>query len=145
MAVSYRLVEVDEVGNLYAGTQIAVKRSAESLHSSFKFFYPFLSKMRYYYHHGVYLGQCKVVHFAGQNRNDAKPRKSDIYQFWQGAVDGKLYKVEYNNPDVVYSTDLTLALCTYHLFPPPLGGRADPGAFDILNFFLSNSPPTSWI
>ncbi|CAB3997427.1 Hypothetical predicted protein [Paramuricea clavata] len=105
MDVSY--VEIDEIGNLDAGTQIAVKKSAESLHSSFSFFYPFLKNMRYYYHHGVYLGHCKVVHFAGQDREDARPRKCDIFQFWQDAMDRKLYKVQYNDPSVVLSTILT--------------------------------------
>jgi hypothetical protein len=118
MDVSYKFVEVDKVGNLHAGTQIAVKKSAESLHSSFRFFYPFLSKVRYYYHHGVYLGQCNVVHFAGQNRDDAKPRKSDIFQFWKGAVDGKLCRVQYNDPSVLYSTEVTLALANQVLTRP---------------------------
>ena len=118
MALCYKLVEIDEVGNLYAGTQIAVARSTESLHSSLKFFYPFLRNVKYYYHHGVYLGHCKVIHFSGQDKAHAKPRKCDIFQFWQGAVDGKLYKVEYNNPNVVYSTEKTLALANEVLANP---------------------------
>jgi hypothetical protein len=35
---------------------------------------------------------------------------------------------------------LTLLLCTNHLFPPPPGGRANPRAFDILNFFFVKFP-----
>ena len=51
---------------------------------------------KYYYHHGVYLGECKVAHFAGANKTDAKPCLYDIFQFWKSAVDGKLYRVEYD-------------------------------------------------
>ena len=104
----YTLYEVDEISNLDPGTQIAVKGSFKNLHPSLKFFYPLFSFGEFYYHHGVYLGECKVVHFSGENKADAKPRSCDIYKFWKSAVDQKLYRVEYDNPDLVVSIKATL-------------------------------------
>ena len=104
----YTLVEVEGISNVTPGTQIAVKGSFENLHPSLKFFYPMFSSDEYYYHHGVYLGECKVAHFSGENKADAKPRSCDILQFMKGAVDQKLYRVEYDNPDLVISIKATL-------------------------------------
>ena len=105
---TYTLVEVEGISNLTPGTQIAVKGSFENLHPSLKFFYPLFSSDEYYYHHGVYLGGCKVAHFYGENKADAKPRSCDILQFMRGAVDQKLYRVEYDNPDLLLSINATL-------------------------------------
>lgn len=95
--LSYTLVEINEIGNLPPGTQIAVKGSYGNMHPSLAIYYPLFSSEEYYYHHGVYLGNCKVAHFSGENKMDAKPRECDIYKFWKGAEDGKLYHVKYND------------------------------------------------
>lgn len=105
---AYTLVEIEEISDLTPGTQIAVKGSFKNLHSSLKFFYPLFSPNEYYYHHGVYLGECKVAHFSGENKADAKPRSSDILQFMRGAVDQKLYRVEYHNPHLLIPIQATL-------------------------------------
>ena len=105
---TYTLVEVEGISNLTPGTQIAVKGLFKDLHPSLKFFYPLFSSDEYYYHHGVYLGECKVAHFYGVNKADAKPRSCDVLQFMKGAVDQKLYRVEYDNPDLVISIKATL-------------------------------------
>ena len=106
--LSYTLYEVEGISNLTSGKQIAVKGSFENLHPSLKFFYPLFSSDEYYYHHGVYLGGDKVAHFSGENKADAKPCSCDILQFMKGAVDQKLYQVEYHNPDLVISIETTL-------------------------------------
>ncbi len=108
MDFSYTLVEVDEISNLPSGTQIAVKGSFKNLNSSLAFFYPLFSRNEYYYHHGVYLGHCKVAHFSGENKADAKPRSCDILQFMNASVDRKLYQVKYNKPDSLVSVEATL-------------------------------------
>ena len=85
MDFSYTLVEVDEISNLPSGTQIAVKGSFKNLHRSLAFFYPLFSPDGYYYHHSVYLGNCQVAHFSGENKADVKPRYCDILQFMKAA------------------------------------------------------------
>ena len=55
-----------------------------------------------YYHHGVYLGdqlegKCQVLHFSGADKDDAKPRICDILEFFKGAMDDKVYRVDYEN------------------------------------------------
>ncbi|CAB4041096.1 Hypothetical predicted protein [Paramuricea clavata] len=97
MSIKYKLVEIEELGELLAGTQIAVQSLFENLDPSLKFFYPLLSSDKYYYHHGVYLGNCKVIHFSGTSQDDAEVGKCDIFQFQKGAVDRKLYQVEYDD------------------------------------------------
>ena len=90
------------------GTQIAVKGSYKNLHPTLAFFYPLFSSDENYYHHGVYLGKNKVAHFSGINKADAKTRSCDILEFMKGAVDGMLYRVEYDDPALVISTENTL-------------------------------------
>ncbi len=108
MAFSYKYDKVDEIGNLPSGTQIAVKGSFKNLHPSLAFFYPLFSPDEYYFHHGVYLGNCQVAHFSGENKADAKPRYCDILQFMKATVDGELYQVKYDNPDLLVSVTATV-------------------------------------
>ena len=39
-----------------------------------------------------------MVHFYGRNKADAKLRECNICEFWDSAVDKKLYRVEYIDP-----------------------------------------------
>ena len=105
---TYKLVEVKGISDLTPGTQIAVKGSFKNLHVSLKIFYPLFNPNEHYYHHGVYLGECKVAHFSGKKKGDAKPRSCDILEFMKGAVDQKLYRVEYDNPDLLIPINATL-------------------------------------
>lgn len=98
MELKYKIIEVEEIDNLTPGTQIAVKRLYKDLHPSFKYFYPLFSTDGHYYHHGVCLKKLKVVHFYGENKDDAKPRISGLLQFMKGAVEGILYRIEYEDP-----------------------------------------------
>ena len=91
-----KLVEVPNLSDLKPGDQIAVRSSFENLHKSLKILYPSSSKEDYYYHHGVFLGNCEVIHFSGNNKKDACPRKCDILPFLRGAKDEKLYRVEHD-------------------------------------------------
>ena len=101
--------EVAKIGDVTPGTQIAVRGSYKNLHPSLAFFYPLFSSDEYYFHHGVYLGECTVAHFSGENKTDAKPRSCDILEFIRGTtVDGKLYQVDYHDPDVVMPIEKTL-------------------------------------
>ena len=68
MRFSYRLREVDEIGNLAKGTQIAVRHSFKDLDPTLAKLYPLYSSDGYYEHHGVYMGSyhekigdCKVA------------------------------------------------------------------------------------
>ena len=106
--ISYTLVEVAKISDLTPGTQIAAKGSYKNLNPALAFFYPLFSDDEHYYHHGVYLGECNVAHFAGENKLDAKPRSCDILEFMRASVDGKLYRVQYDNPALVRSIKDTL-------------------------------------
>ena len=94
----YTLVEIDGIKSLQPGTQIAVRCEFANLHPSLGFFYSLISSEKYYYHHGIYLGDNEVVHFSGNNKDDARPRKCDIFQFINGASGEKkqLYRVQYD-------------------------------------------------
>ena len=87
--ISYELVEVAKISDLTPGTQIAVKGSYKDLHPILKFLYPLFSSDEYYFHHGVYLGECTVAHFSGTKKTDAKPRRCDIFEFIRGSVGEK--------------------------------------------------------
>ena len=92
------LVEVAKFNDLKPADQIAVRSSFKNLHESLKILYPLFSKKDYYYHHGVFLGKSEVIHFYGNNADDACPRICDIWPFSQGAEDRKLYRVEHKGP-----------------------------------------------
>ena len=116
--IEYKLVEIEELGKLLAGTQIAVKSLFQNLHPSLELFYPLLSSEQYYYHHGVYFGDYKVAHFSGQDKTRAKPRECDIFRFSNSAVDGKLYKVEYEDPTQLLPVEETLEKAKVALAKP---------------------------
>ena len=103
---AYNLVEVEEI-SLCPATQIAVKRSFGNLHLSSGFFYPLFSSDGFYYHHGVYLEDKRVAHFSGENKADATPRICKMVEFMEGAVDKKLYRVDYDHSDLL-PTEITL-------------------------------------
>ncbi len=97
-----RLTEITKLGEITPGTQIAIKRPFENLHESLRNFYVAFSPENNYYHHGVYLGdqlggKCQVLHFSGADKDDAKPRICDILEFFKGAMDNKVYRVDYEN------------------------------------------------
>ena len=106
----YTLVEIDGIKSLQPATQIAVRCEFANLHPSLCFFYPLISSEKYYYHHGIYLGDNEVVHFSGNNKDDARPRKCDILQFINGASGGKkqLYRVQYDKSVKLLSQEETL-------------------------------------
>jgi hypothetical protein len=104
---SVTLVEIEEFGKIKCGTQIAVKRSFEKLHKSLKVFYRAVSSEKYFYHHGVFIHDDHVVHFAGESKAEAKPRTCSLLQFFRDAEDGKLYQVNYDDPSAVLPVEET--------------------------------------
>ena len=105
---TYTLVEVEGTSNLTPGTQIAVKRLFVHLHWSLAFLYPVISSDGFYYHHGVYLGEDEVAHFSGEDKADAKPRSCEMVQFMDDAVEEKLYRVDYDNHNLLLPMETTL-------------------------------------
>ena len=120
MDFSYELHQIDEFGTLPNGSQIAVKCSFETLHPSLAVFYPLISSDKYYYHHGVYLGDYKVIHFHGQDKDDAKLRICDLYKFLTNSVDCKIYLVKYIDGDHLLPVRETLNLANEVLKDPSL-------------------------
>ena len=109
----YELVEITEIWNLPPATQIAVNSAYEDLHPSLAFFHPLFSIEKFYYHHGVYLGQCIVADFSGPNKSESKPRFRDILDFIRGGADRRLYKVKYD--DSVKTLPVKETLCRAHM------------------------------
>ena len=81
----YILKQICKIRNLLPGTQIAVRLSLAKLHSP--------SQM-HYYHHGVFLRDCKVIHFSAA---DAKLLHWDVLKFGRLSNEDnyKLYGVEH--------------------------------------------------
>ncbi|CAB4005507.1 Hypothetical predicted protein [Paramuricea clavata] len=109
--MEYDLVRVNVCECLPPGTQIAVKGLLKNLDPRLKYLYPVVSPDGYYYHHGVHLSSCEVIHFsAEENKADAKPRKCDINEFRSRGEDrGALYKVVYKNKERVLPLNQTVA------------------------------------
>ena len=120
MGISYELHQIGELGTLPIGSQIAVKSSFENLDQSLAFYYPLFSSDQYYYHHGVYLGDYKVIHFFGQDKDDAKPQICDIYRFAMNSADPKIYRVKYDDADHLRPVQDTLNLANEVLKEPSL-------------------------
>ena len=115
----YDLVELGEDEIISAGTQIAVKGLYENLGPLAKHLYHVISPEKYYYHHGVHLGNCEVIHLHGQNKNDAKVRRCTMEEFCsRGEVDGRMYKAVYRNEAAVSSVYETLARANEVLTSP---------------------------
>ena len=110
-----KLVEVDSFSSLSAGTQIAVKNLVKNLDS--KWLSRF-TKVEYYFHHGVYMGDYQVVDFHGESKKDAKPRECKLYDFMKGCQDNILYRVEYVNADVTLPVHETLKMANDILADP---------------------------
>ncbi|CAB3992783.1 Hypothetical predicted protein [Paramuricea clavata] len=106
--MEYKLAEIHEISTLSPATQIAVRGLYANINPSLASLYPLFSSEKYYYHHGVYLGNGKVAHIAGENKADAKPCICDLHQFWKGALDGKLYRVEFHSSVEILPVEKTL-------------------------------------
>jgi hypothetical protein len=97
--MGYELSEIDGIKNLPEGTQIAVQGLLKDLKPGLATFYTLcIGGKDTYEHHGVYLGDSKVVHFHGANKDKAKPCTCDIHEFRQGGLNAKIYKVSYTDP-----------------------------------------------
>ena len=108
--MEYNLVKLDTISDLPPGTQIAVKGFVKNLEPLLIFLLPVINPDgRYYYHHGVYLGNSQVINFHGENKADAKPRRCNVEEFRsRNEVDGKIYKVVYRNTATVLRAHDTL-------------------------------------
>lgn len=80
----YELIETDKDDHIEPATQIAVKRTPVKN-----------EELLSYYHHGVHIGDNKVVHLSGENKTNSKPRKCDKDEFLCG--ENKLYQVKYHD------------------------------------------------
>ena len=78
--------------DLKLGDHIAVRRNIENLHPSLKSFYRIIGK--FYFHHGIYIGNDEVIDFAGNTKRDARPRRVDILEFLDGSCGSNLYRVD---------------------------------------------------
>lgn len=96
--MGYELSEIDGIENLPKGTQIAVQGLLEDLNPGLASFYTKIGGKDTYEHHGVYLGDGKVVHFHGANKDKAEPCTCDIHEFGQGGLNGQIYEVSYTDP-----------------------------------------------
>ena len=96
--MGYVLSEIDGIENLPKGTQIAVQGLLKDLDRGLASFYTKIGGRDTYEHHGVYLGDGKVVHFHGANKDTAKPCTCDIQEFRQGRLNAKIYTVSYTDP-----------------------------------------------
>ena len=115
----YDLVELRRGERIFPGTQIAVKGLYENLGPLSKLLYHVVSPEKYYYHHGVYLGNGKVAHFHGESKANAKLRRCRFQEFCSlGEVDGKMYKAVYRNEAAVLSVNETLVRADKVLTPP---------------------------
>ena len=113
MSPRYKLVEIGKITSHLAprttpGTHVAFKTRFENLRGILGVLYPFLKAEKYYYHHGVSVSEREVIDFSGGNRGKVKPRRCDISKFTKGSVDGKLYRVEYDNTVTTLSIQETL-------------------------------------
>ena len=124
--ISLRLEEIEGYDSLQLGTQIAVKKPFEKLHKSLKVFYPVIASEKYYYHHGVVIGEDRVIHFAGNNKKDAKPRTCTLLEFVRGAEGGILFQVKYDDQSIVLLVEKTLALAQLVLELPQNWPEYDP-------------------
>ena len=102
MAYRYRLTEITQLNEITPGTQIAIKSPFGNLHESLRNFYFVVSDENYYYHHGVYLGdrlggKCQVLQITGENKADARPCVGNIFELRNGAMDKKVYRVDYES------------------------------------------------
>ena len=120
MDFPYELRQIDEFGKIPNGSQIAVKCSFESFHPSLAFFYPLISSDQYYYHHGVYMGNYQVIHFSGEDKDDAKLRICDLFKFLTNSVDCKIYLVKYDDPKHLLPVEDTINLAKEVLQDPSL-------------------------
>ena len=91
------IVNVGNIHDLAPGTQIAVKRLWTNLNPSLELLHYLFTLDDYYYHHGVYLGFGEVVHFYGQDKDNATIRNCCIFEFKRLAIDNELYKIQHNN------------------------------------------------
>ena len=71
---------------------IVVRGNIENLHRSLRSFYFITGK--FYFHHGIYIGNDEVIEFGGNTKWDARPRIVDIWQFLAGSCDSNLYRVD---------------------------------------------------
>ena len=101
--MNYNPITPDDV---VEGDQIAVKRLCAKLDPLLKHACDVVVG-KYYWHHGVYLGNGEVIHlYAVEGKADAKIRKCTINRFTSG-YDDEIYRVEHQDTAVL-SVDQTL-------------------------------------
>ena len=104
----YQLRPIRQFIEIPKGSQIAVRCSFRNLDETLALLYPFFFTEEFYYHHGVFMGGYDVVHFSGQNKEDAKPRSCDLYEFLSNSEDKVIYIVKYDDSDKLRPVGETL-------------------------------------
>ena len=118
---------VSKMEDLKEGDHIVVKGKVENLHPSLKPLY-FIDK-GHYFHHGIYIGDNKVIDFGGNSKSDAKPRKINILEFLSSSCDSKLYRV---NEDTRSKSDVASILArAFEML-------TDPSKWPEYNVFFNN-------
>lgn len=91
-----------QMRDLKRGDQIAVQGNVFDLH-------PMLAPLviivgEHYYHHGIYDARSmEVIHFTGNNKADAKPKKEDFAKFYRGHK--KLFRVVYEDDEQCFPAE----------------------------------------
>ena len=79
--------------DLEKGDQIAVKGEMRRLHPIYRLLEHIVGE--HYWHHGIYIGDYKVIDLGGNDKKSSKPRKIDLLEFMDGSCDKKLYRINY--------------------------------------------------
>ena len=89
---------IENYSELQAGDQIATLGLVKDLDERMKPLYELVHYVNngvYYFHHGIYTGKnMEVVHFHGEDKSSAEPRKVDLKKFDKG-IGGILFRVKY--------------------------------------------------
>ena len=122
-------IERSQIDSLPWGTEIAVSRSCESLpSSSHQFLCRNVTKRGYYFHHGLYLGNERIIHFYGENMDsrNAKITVSSVEEFLGPSDENcSIYVVKYKNNEVVSRECETFQRVNDVLANPVLFGEYD--------------------
>lgn len=95
---------ITDYRELQPADQIVVKQPWGNLGKSLGVLYPVISDRPYYFHHGIYMGQSKVVEFNGPNKANAKLCEVSLGTFRThrpNAEQRPLFRVNYGSSKIL--------------------------------------------